>query len=261
TWLPARHGELGVDAVFAAPVAHAAAPDERPEDGQVLLHVAVWLREREPEHPLDHDLVREADAEREAAARDGLRRERLLRHRVRVAREGRHHGGPELDAPGLARAQRGRHDRVHAHDVGEPAAHEAVGLRAPGLRDEPVHARGCPRDVPDADPDLHHRPRLAPNRGDGVWPARMGYPRMAALPGNLDGIRVLDLTHEPGFFAGKLLGDLGADVVKVEPRAGDPARRRAPFWGGIADPERSRFWPATGPGRASTSTSLSRRRW
>src|SRR5213596_1247126 len=57
---------------------------------------------------------------------------------------------------------------------------------------------------------------------------------MAALPGNLDGIRVLDLTREPGFFAGKLLGDLGADVVKVEPPAGDPARRRAPFWGGIA---------------------------
>src|SRR5256885_2001934 len=57
---------------------------------------------------------------------------------------------------------------------------------------------------------------------------------MAALPGNLDGIRVLDLTREPGFFAGKLLGDLGADVVKVEPPAGDPARRRPPFWGGLA---------------------------
>src|SRR6266566_2333379 len=30
---------------------------------------------------------------------------------------------------------------------------------------------------------------------------------MAALPGNLDGTRVLDLTREPGFFAGKLLAD------------------------------------------------------
>jgi len=33
--------------------------------------------------------------------------------------------------------------------------------------------------------------------------------------GTLDGTRVLDLTGEPGFFAGKLLGDLGADVVKI----------------------------------------------
>jgi crotonobetainyl-CoA:carnitine CoA-transferase CaiB-like acyl-CoA transferase len=43
---------------------------------------------------------------------------------------------------------------------------------------------------------------------------------MTPLPRNLDGTRVLDLTSEPGFFAGKLLGDLGADVVKVEPPGG-----------------------------------------
>src|SRR5712692_6316353 len=67
---------------------------------------------------------------------------------------------------------------------------------------------------------------------------------MAPHPGNLDGIRVLDLTREPGFLAGKLLGDLGADVVKVEPPAGDPARHRPPFWGGVADPERSLLWLA-----------------
>ena len=40
-------------------------------------------------------------------------------------------------------------------------------------------------------------------------------------------------------YAGKLLADLGADVVKVEPPAGDPLRRRGPFVGGVADPERS----------------------
>jgi crotonobetainyl-CoA:carnitine CoA-transferase CaiB-like acyl-CoA transferase len=50
-----------------------------------------------------------------------------------------------------------------------------------------------------------------------------------ARRGNLAATRVLDLTHEPGFFTGKVLGDLGADVVKVEPPGGDPARRRAPF--------------------------------
>src|SRR5438046_2110597 len=43
---------------------------------------------------------------------------------------------------------------------------------------------------------------------------------MAALPGNLDGTRVLDLTREPGFSAGNPLADPGAHVVTVGPRAG-----------------------------------------
>jgi benzylsuccinate CoA-transferase BbsE subunit len=64
------------------------------------------------------------------------------------------------------------------------------------------------------------------------------------MGGNLHGIRVLDLTHEPGFFTGKLLGDLGADVVKVEPPSGCAERRRPPFWGGRPDPERSLLWLA-----------------
>jgi len=42
----------------------------------------------------------------------------------------------------------------------------------------------------------------------------------------LDGIRVLDLSqYLPGPYAGQILGDMGADVVKVEPPAGDPMRR------------------------------------
>jgi len=65
-----------------------------------------------------------------------------------------------------------------------------------------------------------------------------------AHPGNLAGLRVLDLTTEAGFLAGKLLGDLGADVVKVEPPGGDPVRQRGPFAGGIEDPERSILWLA-----------------
>jgi len=64
------------------------------------------------------------------------------------------------------------------------------------------------------------------------------------MGGTLHGLRVLDLTGEPGFLAGMLLGELGADVVKVEPPRGDPARRRPPFWGGTDDPERSILWLA-----------------
>jgi crotonobetainyl-CoA:carnitine CoA-transferase CaiB-like acyl-CoA transferase len=55
----------------------------------------------------------------------------------------------------------------------------------------------------------------------------------------LAGIRVLDLSDERGFLAGKILGDLGADVVKIEPPGGDAVRRRGPYLGGVEDPERS----------------------
>jgi crotonobetainyl-CoA:carnitine CoA-transferase CaiB-like acyl-CoA transferase len=44
----------------------------------------------------------------------------------------------------------------------------------------------------------------------------------------LDGVRVLDLTDERGLLAGRVLADLGADVVQVEPVSGSSARRRAP---------------------------------
>lgn len=45
----------------------------------------------------------------------------------------------------------------------------------------------------------------------------------------LNGIRVVDLSREPGAaYAARLFALLGADVVKVEPPEGDPARRRGP---------------------------------
>ncbi len=45
----------------------------------------------------------------------------------------------------------------------------------------------------------------------------------------LDGIRVIEIAHERIAFAGKLMGDMGADVVLVEPLAGDPTRLLPPF--------------------------------
>ena len=48
----------------------------------------------------------------------------------------------------------------------------------------------------------------------------------------LEGLRVLDVSEGlAGPFAAKLLGDLGADVIKLEPPEGDEARRRGPFAG------------------------------
>src|SRR5262245_56753342 len=80
------------------------------------------------------------------------------------------------------------------------------------------------------------------------------------MRGNLDGIRVLDLTNEAGHFAGKLLGDLGADVVKVEPPGGDPIRRRGPFWGHAADPERSPVWLAYSTSRRGITLDVTKPR-
>ncbi len=46
----------------------------------------------------------------------------------------------------------------------------------------------------------------------------------------LDSYRVLDVTGPLGFLCGKILADMGADVVKVEPPGGDPARRSPLNW-------------------------------
>jgi benzylsuccinate CoA-transferase BbsE subunit len=78
------------------------------------------------------------------------------------------------------------------------------------------------------------------------------------MSGNLSGVRVLDLTAEPGFMTGMLLGELGADVVKIEPPAGDPIRRRPPFWGDRHDPERSLGWLAYNTSKRGITLDLER---
>jgi crotonobetainyl-CoA:carnitine CoA-transferase CaiB-like acyl-CoA transferase len=52
-------------------------------------------------------------------------------------------------------------------------------------------------------------------------------------------LRVVDLTDLRGALAGRILADLGADVVKVEPPSGDPGRMRPPFAGNVSAPDRS----------------------
>jgi crotonobetainyl-CoA:carnitine CoA-transferase CaiB-like acyl-CoA transferase len=57
--------------------------------------------------------------------------------------------------------------------------------------------------------------------------------------GFLPPYRVLDLTDEKGSYCGKLLADLGADVIRVEPPGGDKARSRGPFHKNEVHPEKS----------------------
>jgi len=58
----------------------------------------------------------------------------------------------------------------------------------------------------------------------------------------LNSRRVLDLTDEKGFLCGKILADLGADVIKIEKPGGDKARNTGPFYHNIPDPEKSLYW-------------------
>ena len=75
-------------------------------------------------------------------------------------------------------------------------------------------------------------------------------------PQALSPFTVLDLT-EGGFnWCGKVLGDLGADVIKVEPPEGSPTRSRGPFLCGAPGPDRSLFWAAYCVNKRSVTVDL-----
>ena len=55
----------------------------------------------------------------------------------------------------------------------------------------------------------------------------------------LEPYRVLDLCDERGLLAGKILADLGADVIQIEPPGGSPARNVGPFYGDDPHPDKA----------------------
>ena len=66
------------------------------------------------------------------------------------------------------------------------------------------------------------------------------YSTSSQSPAPLDGVRVIEwgeMVSAP--FCAKVLAEMGADVVKVEPSEGDAARHAGPFPGGVQHPERS----------------------
>ena len=58
----------------------------------------------------------------------------------------------------------------------------------------------------------------------------------------LNHCRALDLTDDKGFLCGKILADLGADVIKIERPDGDPSRNTGLFWHDIPEPEKNLYW-------------------
>lgn len=72
----------------------------------------------------------------------------------------------------------------------------------------------------------------------------------------LDTYRVLDLTDHCGQMCGKILADLGADVIKVEPPGGDPARKIGPFIDDDPDPEKSLYWAAYNTSKRSITLDI-----
>ncbi len=76
-------------------------------------------------------------------------------------------------------------------------------------------------------------------------------PRTGSAPPLL-GIRVVDLTDQRGDLCGRILADLGAEVIKVEPPGGTPARRHPP----LLPDGTSAFWAAMGRGKRSVVLDL-----
>ncbi|MBI4336670.1 MAG: CoA transferase [Chloroflexi bacterium] len=74
----------------------------------------------------------------------------------------------------------------------------------------------------------------------------------------LEDLAVLDLTDEKGQLMGKLLADMGAYVVKVEPPGGDPARRTGPFAGDGEGRERSLYWWQFNTSKRSVTLDITR---
>ena len=72
----------------------------------------------------------------------------------------------------------------------------------------------------------------------------------------LGGWRVLDLADLSGASCGRILADLGADVVKVEPPGGEADRLRPPYLSDVASPDGSIPWLAANVNKRGVTCDL-----
>jgi crotonobetainyl-CoA:carnitine CoA-transferase CaiB-like acyl-CoA transferase len=77
------------------------------------------------------------------------------------------------------------------------------------------------------------------------------------VTGPLEGLRVVEIAGDiAGPYCTKLLGDLGAEVAKIEPPSGDPLRRWGPFPSGVPDPNQSGLFEYLNAGKRSFTINL-----
>jgi crotonobetainyl-CoA:carnitine CoA-transferase CaiB-like acyl-CoA transferase len=79
------------------------------------------------------------------------------------------------------------------------------------------------------------------------------------MTGPLAGLHVVEIANEiAGPYAAKLFVDLGAEVTKIEPPAGDPLRQWGPFPSGVADPQRCGLFEYLNAGKCGATLDLAR---
>src|SRR4051794_1325743 len=172
-------------------------------------------RARRPGGRLDQEL-RPARPDAPAAGR-----RRAGRRRAELPRPGR--GRPADRRPRHLLRARPPGDRAGA--VRGPA-HADVGCRAGQLALGAAARRGQRLCLRRAARPGHRRARRAARAGRDLMPGA----RVVTGELPLSGLRVVELCDTPaGEYTGKLLADLGAEVVKVEPPGGAASRRHGPY--------------------------------
>ncbi len=83
---------------------------------------------------------------------------------------------------------------------------------------------------------------------------------MANQESPLEIYRVLDLSDENGQLAGRILADLGADTIVVEPPGGSPSRCLGPFFHDIPHPQKSLFWFSLNTNKRSITLDINKSR-
>jgi crotonobetainyl-CoA:carnitine CoA-transferase CaiB-like acyl-CoA transferase len=72
----------------------------------------------------------------------------------------------------------------------------------------------------------------------------------------LHGLRALDLTDALGYLCGRLLADLGVEVIKVEPSGGDPGRALPPRYRAPDGEPHGLYWRAMNAGKLGVTLAL-----
>ena len=77
------------------------------------------------------------------------------------------------------------------------------------------------------------------------------------MTGALAGLHVVEIAGDiAGPYCTKLLVDLGAEVIKIEPPSGDPLRGWGPFPGDVPDPNRSGMFEYLNAGKHGVTVDL-----